>query len=55
MLMKILFGEFIGKLLSNKTLWLLIFIWLCAFKSEEMIFLFKDLLISLINHIIGIK
>ena len=55
MLMRIFFGQFLGNLLSNRMLWIVIFIWLCAFKSEEMIFLFKELIISIIHHLIGIK
>lgn len=54
MLMRIFFGEFLGNLLSSRALWIVAFVWLFAFKSEEMIFLFKDLIVSIIHHLIGI-
>lgn len=54
MLMRIFFGEFLGNLLSSRALWIVAFVWLFAFKSEEMIFLFKDLIVGIIHHLVGI-
>ncbi|WP_277934080.1 hypothetical protein [Campylobacter hyointestinalis] len=54
MLMRIFFGEFLGNLLSSRALWIVAFVWLCAFKSEEIIILFKEFIIRIIKHLIGV-